>query len=101
MENKTQNNKRQSIRLKGYDYSASGLYFITICTWNHLHLFGKIEDDPMIINRYGEIVKQEWYKTAELRNNIKLHEFIIMPNHLHGIIEITNYHDIVSTGVIC
>ena len=87
---KIQNYKRHSIRLKGYDYSASGLYFIAICTWNHLHLFGEIQNDRMIVNRYGEIAELEWCRTDELRDNIKLHEFIIMPNHLHGIIEVFN-----------
>lgn len=98
MKNKTPNNKRRSIRLKGYDYSSSGFYFITICTWKHLHLFGEIEDDQMVINRNGEIAKKEWYRTAELRKNIKLHDFIIMPNHLHGIIEIVNRLDVYCRG---
>ena len=98
MNNKTKNKKRRSIRLKGYDYSASGLYFITICTWKHLHLFGEIEDDLMALNRYGEMAEHEWHRTDELRDNIRLHEFIIMPNHLHGIIEIVNCHGIDRRG---
>ena len=54
-----------------------------------MHLFGKIEDDRMNINRCGKIAEKEWFRTGDLRPNIKLHEFIVMPNHLHGIIEIT------------
>ena len=81
-------NRRRSIRLKGYDYSGSGLYFITICTWNHINLFGEIENEQMIISRCGEIAEREWLRTAELRPRVNLHEFIIMPNHMHGIIEI-------------
>ncbi len=95
---KIQNKKRRSIRIKGYDYSATGMYFITICTWNHLHLFGEIQNDRMIIDKYGKIAEKEWFKTGELRNNIKLHEYIIMPNHFHGIIEIVNCHSLDCRG---
>ncbi len=79
---------RRSIRLKGYDYSKEGLYFITICTQNREHLFGEIVDGKMILNEYGEIVKNKWYDLINHNNYIKLDEFIIMPNHIHGIIEI-------------
>ena len=81
---------RRSIRLKEYDYSQVGLYFITICTQKHLCLFGKIEEGKMILNEYGIIAEKELIKTSEMRPNIHLDEFIIMPNHIHGIIEITN-----------
>lgn len=101
MQGKSKIYQRRSIRLKNYDYSKAGLYFITICTWNNLHLFGKIENDLMIINKNGEIAEKEWFKTGELRSNIKLHEFIIMPNHLHGIIEIINRHDTTCRGTAC
>ena len=94
-------NRRRSIRLKGYDYSGSGLYFITICTWNHINLFGEIENEQMIISRCGEIAEREWLRTAELRPRVNLHEFIIMPNHMHGIIEITNYHRINCRDTAC
>ena len=79
---------RRSIRLKGYDYSQEGLYFITLCTTDRVHLFGEIENGEMQLNTYGEIAKQEWLKTIEIRKNIELLEYIIMPNHIHGIIEI-------------
>lgn len=79
---------RKSIRLKGYDYSEAGLYFITICTQNRKHLFGEIKEGKMILNEYGKIAFTEWEKTEEIRNNCLLHEFIIMPNHIHGIIEL-------------
>ena len=80
---------RRSIRLKGYDYAQAGLYFITICTQDRAHLFGKIENGKMILNPYGHIAQTEWQHTAAIRDNCRLHESIIMPNHLHGIIEIT------------
>jgi REP element-mobilizing transposase RayT len=89
MSKKPSLHNRKSIRLKNYDYSQPGFYFITICTWKHIHLFGEIENDQMSINKSGEIAEKEWFKAEEIRSNIKIHEFTIMPNHLHGIIEIT------------
>lgn len=83
-----QNHHRRSIRLKGYDYSQEGLYFITICTQNRACLFGKIENGKMILNEYGQIACNEWIKTTEIRNNVELCEFVIMPNHIHGIIRL-------------
>ncbi|MFV0388840.1 MAG: transposase [Pyrinomonadaceae bacterium] len=83
-----QKHHRKSIRLKGYDYSRAGLYFITICCQDRAHLFGHIENGQMILNKFGEIAFSEWAKTTQIRTNCQLHEFIIMPNHIHGIIEI-------------
>lgn len=80
---------RQSIRLKDYDYSQEGSYFITLVTQDRLHLFGKIEDGKMRLNSVGKIIEDEWRKTIELRPNIALGEFIIMPDHMHMIIIIT------------
>ncbi len=84
------NKGRRSIRLKEYDYSRSGCYFITICTNGHKNLFGKIENNKTILNRYGEIVEYEWLRTGQIRDNIVINEYIIMPNHIHGIIKIEN-----------
>ena len=78
---------RHSTRLKKYDYSKSGYYFITICTQDNAKLFGKIIDCEMELNDLGEIAQKEWYELKE-RYNIGLHEFVVMPNHIHGIIEI-------------
>ena len=81
---------RQSIRLKGYDYSQKGLYFITICTQNRKHLFGEIiHDCGMQLNIAGNMIAQIWHEIPHYFKNTKLHEFVIMPNHIHGIIEIT------------
>ena len=91
--------KRKSIRLKGYDYSQEGLYFITIVTQNREHLFGEIKNRKMILNPFGEIAQEEWIKSIEIRKNISLHEYIIMPNHIHGIIQI-NYSVAVVEGVL-
>jgi REP element-mobilizing transposase RayT len=79
---------RRSIRLRGYDYSQEGLYFVTICVQNRECIFGEIVDDEMRLNEIGEIVRFEWLKTANLRPNVHLHDFIVMPNHFHGILEI-------------
>jgi len=79
---------RQSLRLKGYDYSKKGLYFITIVTQDRARIFGEIKAGEMILNKLGKIAEEEWIKSIEIRNNITLHEYIIMPNHMHGIIQI-------------
>ena len=80
---------RQSIRLKDYDYSQEGSYFITLVTQDRIHLFGKIEDGKMMLNSVGKILEEEWRNTIQFRPNIALGEFIIMPDHMHMIITIT------------
>ena len=79
---------RRSIRMKGFDCSASNLFFITICTIDREPLFGKIEDGKMILSEYGEIVKRTWNEIPLHYSNIALDEFIVMPDHVHGIIRI-------------
>lgn len=77
---------RRSIRLKDYDYSGEGAYFITIYCANKACFFGKIAGNEMVLNEYGTIAYHEWIRTSELRKNVELDVFVIMPNHLHGII---------------
>ncbi len=84
-----QKHHRRSIRLKGYDYSLEGLYFITICCQQRAHLFGEIADGEMRLNQFGAIAQAAWQQTSEIRDNVALHEFVVMPNHFHSIIEIT------------
>jgi len=81
---------RRSIRLKGYDYSQAGLYFITICCENKVHRFGKIEKDEMVLNENGTIANNEWNKLLIRYPNFELDAFQIMPNHMHGIISLKN-----------
>ena len=81
---------RRSIRLKEYDYSQAGLYFVTIVCQNRKHLFGKIENKEMILNDAGKMVDSEWLKLPDRFKNIKLHEYTVMPNHFHGILEIVS-----------
>lgn len=79
---------RRSIRLKEYDYTQAGAYFVTIVTYQREALFGEIVDGVMNLNSLGEIARREWFKTAELRPYIELYEdeFVVMPNHAHGIL---------------
>ena len=79
---------RRSIRLKDYDYAKEGLYFITLCVQDRANLFGKVEKGEMKLNAFGIIAEEEWLNTPNIRSNIVIHEHIIMPNHIHGIIEI-------------
>lgn len=81
---------RRSIRLKGYDYSQARMYFITICTQDKLHLFGKITNDEMVLNDAGMMIEKWWNELKNKFPNIELDEFIVMPNHFHGIIQIIN-----------
>jgi putative transposase len=81
-------NKKQ--RSNAIDYSFPGLYFITICTKNKIHLFGKIENGEMILNETGRIAHNVWNEQINHFDNIKLYDFIVMPNHIHGIINILN-----------
>jgi REP element-mobilizing transposase RayT len=77
---------RRSIRLKGYDYSQKGLYFVTICCQDRICRFGKIENREMILNDLGKIAYDEWIKLPERYPRVLLDVFQIMPNHMHGII---------------
>lgn len=79
---------RRSIRLKGYDYSQPGAYFVTICSYNREPIFGKIVDGEMALNRYGRIVSADWHNLPKRHPHIDLGAFIAMPNHVHGIVVI-------------
>jgi len=79
---------RRSIRLKRYDYSQKGLYFVTICIKNRACLFGNITNGKMNLNDAGIMVKTQWLELPQRFTNIQLHEYIIMPNHFHAILEI-------------
>ncbi len=77
---------RQSIRLKGYDYAQPGAYFVTICTHRREILFGQVVNGDMQLNEYGRIVEWTWYDLPNHVANITLDAFVVMPNHVHGII---------------
>ena len=84
----SQSHHRRSIRLKEYDYTQPGAYFVTMVTWQREELFGQVVDGEMRLNDFGRIAREEWLKTEALRPNVILHddEFVVMPNHVHGII---------------
>ncbi|MDR1516892.1 MAG: transposase [Dysgonamonadaceae bacterium] len=77
-----------------------GLYFVTVCVQNRECLFGEIPGGKMILNDAGKIAHNEWLKTVELRPNVQLHNFIVMPNHFHAIVEIVTKFDDACRGVL-
>ena len=82
--------QRNSIRLRDFDYTTQGAYFVTICSHQRECIFGEILEQTMHPNLFGNIILEEWQRTAQLRQNVLLDEFILMPNHLHAIIHLTN-----------
>jgi len=79
---------RKSIRLKEYDYSQSGLYFITICTRKKENILGEIKNGKMLLNECGQIAYDEWFELPKRFYIGKSDVFVVMPNHIHGIIQI-------------
>ena len=82
--------QRRLNRLKDYDYSQSGWYFVTICVKDRRCIFGEITDSTTMLNRYGEIIQVIWQNIPCHYDGVSLDECIIMPNHIHGIIIIEN-----------
>jgi REP-associated tyrosine transposase len=80
--------ERRSVRLRGYDYSTAGRYFVTVCAHQRKCIFGEIADDQMRPNALGAIVREEWFRTAKVRAGVMLDAFVVMPNHIHGTLEI-------------
>lgn len=79
---------RKPLRLKQYDYSQPGAYFVTICTQDRVHRFGEIVNGEISVNGLGAVVRACWDDLPNHYTNIRLDEFVIMPNHVHGIIVI-------------
>lgn len=79
----------RSGRAPGYDYGLPGWYFLTICTYNHASFLGEIVEGEMQVNALGRIIEDEWQRTPKIRSDITLDAYIIMPNHIHGIVVIT------------
>ena len=82
--------RRRSIRLQGYDYRQVGAYFVTICTHNRLFLFGQVMDGEMCLNDAGQIVEKCWSEIPGHFPHMALDAFVVMPNHVHGIIVLNN-----------
>jgi REP element-mobilizing transposase RayT len=81
---------RRSIRLPEYDYSSGGAYFVTFCVHGRECLFGDITDETMRLNDAGQIVERGWLGLPERFPQVALDEFVIMPNHFHGIVLIND-----------
>jgi len=87
-----------SARLRGWDYASAGLYFVTICIKNRVPCLAEIVEGTVRLSPIGEIVAEEWQKTEHIRANVVLDAWVVMPNHLHGIIGITGTaHDDADT----
>lgn len=82
--------ERKSLRMKYYDYSSNGLYFITVCSYDKQHIFGKIVDGKMYLSQIGKIAEEEIHFTNKKRREqfIEITRYVIMPNHIHMIIDI-------------
>lgn len=89
--------QRKPNRLQGYDYSSDNLYFVTSCVQNMICCFGEISAPRMVLNDYGKIAEKQWHWLGKQYPYVVLHSFVVMPNHIHGIIEI-NRGQIVRTG---
>ena len=90
---------RRSIRLKGYDYTQPGAYFVTIVTQHRECLFGEIVNGQMVLNEAGRIIQTVWDAIPEHHPGIENDAFVIMPNHIHGIVVITNVNASASASV--
>jgi len=78
--------QRKSPRLRDYDYGQSGAYFVTICTYQREHLFGEIVDQQMRLSAMGSIAYDLWHTIPDHHPQVELDAFVVMPNHIHGII---------------
>ena len=89
MTNKNDSEKliRKPLRYNGYDYSNPGLYYVTISSQNHICLFGKVENGEMMLNDAGKMVERWYYELGNKYQDVKCNEMVIMPNHIHFIIE--------------
>ena len=77
---------RRSVRFSGYDYRTGGAYFVTICVHRKRAIFGRMENTNVRLHPYGHIVREEWERVAQLRSNVELDEWIVMPDHFHAIV---------------
>ncbi len=95
---------RRSIRLKDYDYSQAGAYFVTICSWNRECLFGDVENcrdnSRIVLSEYGRVAEEYIGRIEERFDNVHIDEFVVMPNHMHGIIFIDQSVGVMPVGAI-
>ena len=81
---------RRSIRLPAWDYRWPGAYFITVCTYRRVPLFGDVVDGRMQVSAFGRVVMEEWDRTPTIRPELTMDAFVVMPDHIHGIVIITD-----------
>jgi REP element-mobilizing transposase RayT len=92
--------QRKNLRLKHYDYSKEGFYFITICGQNKMKYFGEVDNNIVVLNEAGLMIDKVWSKIPLRFPFIKQYEYVVMPNHFHTIIEITDKTDMILGDVI-
>jgi REP-associated tyrosine transposase len=85
---------RKIIRLPFYDYSSGGYYFVTLCSSGWETIFGRIENDDMVLSEFGQVVESAWYGIPLHFHNADIDAFVVMPNHFHGIIVIKEDEEI-------
>ena len=90
--------QRRSIRLKGYDYSNPGAYFVTVCEKKRSCIFGEVIDGEMRLSEYGRVVREYWEWLGQRYPYVNLNQWIVMPNHIHGIIVILSNKDVTCRG---
>ncbi|MCP4548047.1 MAG: transposase [bacterium] len=90
--------QRRSIRLKGYDYSSEGLYYVTLCVQDKKCLFGSVIGTEMHLNDAGAMVDEAWRGLPRVKRGVELDEYVVMPNHFHGILFLTDGPDPVTDG---
>ena len=86
MKSNLEMHQRRSIRLRGYDYSQPGAYFVTICTQRKQCMFGRVVDEGVHLNDAGRMVKRVWEDLSQRFHTVELDQFVVMPNHIHGVI---------------
>jgi len=102
MQNKFKNKYTiASSRLPGYDYSQNGMYFVTICTKGHEEFFGRIEDGEMVLSEIGIVANKFWQEIPKHFPFVILDEFVVMPNHVHGVLEINNLNSVETQFIAC
>lgn len=90
---------RRSIRLRTYDYTQAGAYFVTICTWQRECLFGEIVQEEMVLNEAGSIAVAAWTDLPNHYRYVELDAFVVMPNHFHGLIVLRDEHQEMRHGL--
>ena len=99
MKSNDSSQRRRNLRLAEFDYSQPGAYFVTIVTQDRKRLFGDVLDGEMVLNDIGRMVTDFWLAIPNHFSNVELGEFMVMPNHIHGIISITNEKTMMTSNV--